>query len=116
VALLLSIRLSVGFNNHVEYSRYAELRARGSALVGAPASGDQHDINDARVVVTPKADAPVPHSQPPLTRETLEWADVACGKGSNRVQKALAFRTRQPLQRLHHRRADSDPPRPRVQS
>src|SRR5207245_2976243 len=67
----------------------------GSALVGAPTSGGQHHINDARVVVPPKADAPVAHSQPPLTRKTLEWADVAYGEGGNRDQKALALRTRQ---------------------
>ena len=42
-----------------------------SVFVSAPTSGDQHDIDYARVVVTPRADAPVAHSQAPLTRKTL---------------------------------------------
>ena len=49
-----------------------------SVFVSAPTSGDQHDIDYARVVVTPKADAPVAYSQPPLTRKTVERPHVAC--------------------------------------
>jgi len=104
----------VGFNNHVEYSRQGRAD-QVSGLVGTPTSGDQHHIHDAPVVVTPKSDAPVTDSKPPLTGQTLERTDVARWKSGNRIQKTLPFLTWQPLQSLHNRRADSDPPRPRAQ-